>query len=155
MAWSLGALLGLVACESPGSRRIVGPDGSPMAHVHCGADQGECFRIAGELCPSGYEMKPVLSGADGNFLVRCHGAAPVLADAPLATPALVAAAPPTLAPTGSPPPSSRDTERWPPTGEPWPLMYPWPPPETSAAAQPARAATPAPKTPSGTVDLGY
>ena len=44
-----------------------------MAHVHCGSDQGTCFRIAGELCPSGYDIRPVMSSSDGNFLVRCHG----------------------------------------------------------------------------------
>ena len=75
----------LVACQSPGSVRIVGPDGSAMAHVHCGSEQGVCFRIAGELCPTGYDMKPVLSGNDGNFLVRCRAAAtPVVATAPAA-----------------------------------------------------------------------
>src|SRR5258706_2458495 len=69
-------LLGLLACacRSPGSERIVGPDGSAMSHVHCGSEQGECFRIAGELCPGGYELQPVLSGSDGNFLVRCRAA---------------------------------------------------------------------------------
>src|SRR3954466_8720765 len=88
-------LLGLLACacRSPGSERIVGPDGSAMSHVHCGAEQGECFRIAGELCPSGYEMQPVLSGTDGNFLVRCRaaGTSAVAAQcsAPAASPAAV------------------------------------------------------------------
>jgi hypothetical protein len=74
---------------------VIGPDGSAMVHVHCGFDQAACFRIAGELCPSGYEMKPVLSGNDGNFLVRCRSAALVSAAA-----SCPAVAPPT--PTPSP-----------------------------------------------------
>jgi hypothetical protein len=116
-------LAGLVAawltgCASPGAQPIVGPDGSPMAHVHCGAQQGVCFRIAGELCPSGYDMKPVLRGDDGNFLVRCRSA--IVTSAALTCPLPVAA---------SAPPA---------------LMYPWPPPEAGAAAQ--RATTPTPTT---------
>ena len=90
---ALGLLVFVSACRSPGSERIVGPDGSAMAHVHCGSEQGECFRIAGELCPSGYEMHAVLSGSDGNFLVRCRTAAAqavVAACSPASSPAPVA-----------------------------------------------------------------
>ena len=60
----------LAACITPGSERIVGPDGSPMLHVHCGADQSECFRLAGESCPFGYDYAPVYDPKDGNFFVR-------------------------------------------------------------------------------------
>src|SRR5688572_1322853 len=70
---------GLVGCQTPGATRIVGPDGSPMAHVHCGSNQGACFRLAGELCPSGYELQPVLRHSDGNFLIRCRTGAAVAA----------------------------------------------------------------------------
>ena len=149
--------LGLVACQSPGSSRIVGPDGSAMAHVHCGSDQGACFRIAGDLCPTGYEMKPVLSGNDGNFLVRCRaaGAAAVAA----ATPASPApASPPTLAlPAPAPAPqgalsSTRGApgQSWPPSNEPWPAAYPWPAPETSSGVRPVPSGVPGQE-----VDLGY
>jgi hypothetical protein len=104
----------LVGCASPGAQPIVGPDGSPMAHVHCGAQQGVCFRIAGELCPSGYDMKPVLRGDDGNFLVRCRRAN------------VTSAAPTCPLPVAAP--SA--------------LMYPWPPPEAGAAAQRTTKPTP-------------
>ena len=135
---SLGLVaLGLVACQTPGATRIVGPDGSPMAHVHCGGDQGACFRLAGEMCPGGYEMRPVLSGNDGNFLIRCRAA---MANA--ASPACAPVAP-TQALTA---PAQRNStvlnagvtpaQGWPPSSEPWPTAYPWPPPETSAVVAP-------------------
>jgi hypothetical protein len=124
LAGVLGACI--AGCASPGSQPIVGPDGSPMAHVHCGSDQGLCFRIAGELCPHGYDLKPVLSGNDGNFLVRCRS--------PRAL-AQVAPACPLPATASSP------------AG----LMYPWPPPGVSSTA---RSTTPANGS-SGEIDLGY
>lgn len=149
------ATLGLGACRSPGATRIVGPDGSPMAHVHCGAEQGACFRLAGELCPAGYDMKPVLRGSDGNFLVRCRAAAAVAATPPvchppavvsgLAAPAAAVAAAPGVASSTH----AASNDRWPPATEPWPAAYPWPPPETSAGVRPA------PTTPPDEVDLGY
>jgi len=149
-------LLSLVSagagCQSPGSQRIVGPDGSPMAHVHCGVDQGLCFRMAGELCPGGYEMKPVLRSSEGNFLVRCRArSAPVVA-------AACAPAGPTATPTPTPTPTPTAivaTNRtglmdpWPPAAEPAPAAYPWP--QTSAAAR-SPASAPAAQ---GEVDLGY
>lgn len=124
---ALWLAVGLGACTSPGSQRIVGPDGSPMAHVHCGSDQGVCFRIAGELCPSGYDIKPVLSGSDGNFLVRCR--------APRALAQLESSCPLPAAPASTA------------AG----LMYPWPPPGSDAA----RSAPPISRSPSGELDLGY
>ena len=165
-AVGLALWLGLLSgCASPGSERIVGPDGSAMAHVHCGAQQGECFRIAGELCPSGYEMQPVLSGSDGNFLVRCRAAGAAVAAAACAAPAPAPAPPASLAasapsvvasaPSG---PSHRTTgsvaaqDRWPPATEPWPATYPWPPPETNVTAH---APSKTPSTPPGDVDIGY
>ena len=130
----LGVLLGFTwlasaaGCQSPGSQRIVGPDGSPMAHVHCGSDQGVCFRLAGELCPSGYDMQPVLSSSDGNFLVRCRAAgAPIVAaqcpaPSPPATP-VVASRPAATPAVATKAPSPKDV--WPPTAEPSPPAYPW------------------------------
>ena len=155
-ATAIGLSLLLAACQSQGSTRIVGPDGSPMAHVHCGVDQGACFRMAGELCPSGYELKPVLSGNDGNFLVRCRAAGTATLAAQCPTPAAVTASMPTSAPpaaatvaaaSAAPAPA----QSWPPAAEP-PLMYPWPPPESTTAV---RATPKTPKTPPGNVDIGY
>jgi hypothetical protein len=128
------------ACASPAARRIVGPDGSPMAHVSCGSDQAECFRLAGELCPSGYEMQPVLSGNHGNFLVRCRHTAAV---------AYAGAGCPTSA-AATPPAASASNAGWPAASEPWPANYAWPPPETSAGVRQVPA-TPA----GGELDLGY
>jgi len=129
-----------LGCAAPGSQRIVGPDGSEMAHVHCGSDQGTCFRIAGELCPSGYDLQPVLSGSDGNFLVRCRRAKP-------SAPAVAQCAPPAATPVAQKP-----SDVWPPSNEPWPATYPWTAPETSAVVQaPPGAPAKAPIE----IDLGY
>ena len=129
-------------CAAPGATRIVGPDGSPMAHVHCGADQAECFRLAGELCPTGYDMQPVLRGNDGNFLVRCR-AARVVAAAPEAAPPPPC---PTLVVSASADPPRGKSETWPPSGEPWTTANPWQPPGSAGAAK-------APATQE--LDLGY
>ena len=133
----------LAACSSPGSMPIVGPDGSPMAHVHCGSEQGVCFRIAGELCPSGYEMKPVLSGNDGNFLVRCRVATPPVV-------AVQSPAPP--APGATPTSAHAAKETWPSASE---LLNPWPRPEANATAQPALTAPAKSASPQSDVDIGY
>jgi hypothetical protein len=145
---ALGLLaLGVAGCQQPGAYPIVGPDGSQMSHVHCGAEQATCFRLAGELCPGGYDMKPVLSGSDGNFLVRCRASAtpPVAACPSVAVATLVRPVPGTLAS------SSTVSERWPPSNEPWPLMYPWPPPEPTAGVGPAQS----PPAKNKEIDLGY
>lgn len=134
------ALALVTACSSPGARRIVGPDGSPMAHVHCGSEQAECFRLAGELCPGGYDMQPVLTGNHGNFLVRCRGAGAV-AKADASCPAPAAATPAA---------ARASNAGWPATSQPWPADYAWPPPETSAGVHHVPTA-PA----SGEPDLGY
>ncbi|MDF3071551.1 MAG: hypothetical protein K0R38_7152 [Polyangiaceae bacterium] len=143
-AWCLVAALGSldVGCTRPGAQPIVGPDGSPMAHVHCGSDQGACFRLAGEVCPGGYDLQPALTGHDGNFLVRCRAPQPQ-----------VAVAAPCASPSSTPHVAAKPGETWPPSNEPWPATYPWPPPETSAAARPP----PSPGTakPPLEIDLGY
>jgi hypothetical protein len=141
----IGVLLGcgwlsLAACQSPGSQPIIGPDGSAMAHVHCGGDQGLCFRLAGELCPAGYEMKPVLSGDGGNFLVRCRSGAPPV------TAACLTPGSPSSSNVAMHPPGLMDP--WPPAGEPASAAYPWPGPESSAAGRSKPGAT-------GDVDIGY
>jgi hypothetical protein len=140
----LGAWLSAGCATTPGSSAIVGPDGSPMAHVHCGSDQGACFRIAGELCPSGYDMQPVLRGSDGNFLVRCRAARPIVAEA--LPPAPAQAVCPTLVVEAA---QAKSTQRWPPAAEPWPAANPWPRNENKTGAA-ASSAAPAPE-----VDLGY
>jgi len=159
----LAPLLAL-GCRSPGAARIVGPDGSAMAHVHCGRDQAACFRLAGGLCPTGYEMKPVLTGQDGNFLLRCRDAgqsrlsacpAPAAVEAPaLTTPAAPRAAAPVafVTPRAARPSSPNDV--WPPAAEPWSaeLLYPWPPAAANATAQPN---PPTPQGDGGQVDIGY
>jgi hypothetical protein len=140
----LGTLISVLAlvlagCGSPGSQRIVGPDGSQMSHVHCGSEQSVCFRIAGELCPNGYEIKPVLNGNDGNFLVRCRTAAPV-----------VAVQCPTPPPPRSPSTSTRSAQQaWPAVSE---LLNPWPRPETNAIAPTAPTK---PGSTQGDFDIGY
>jgi hypothetical protein len=148
---ALVVVLGMSGCREPGSTRIVGPDGSRMSHVHCGSDQGECFRIAGELCPGGYDMKPVMRGSDGNFLVRCRAAgAPVVAQAPPPATTLSLRAAPDVSPARPTLSASRAPgDAWPPATEPWPAAYPWGPPEQSTSPRPVSPA------PSGEVDLGY
>jgi hypothetical protein len=137
---SLGLVaLGLWGCQTPGATRIVGPDGSPMAHVHCGGDQGACFRLAGEMCPGGYEMRPVLSRNDGNFLIRCRSAVASAAAPAACAPAAPAPAMAAVTPRNGTVRSAGAASKqgWPPSSEPWPSAYPWPPPETSAVAAPA------------------
>ena len=126
-----------------------------MAHVHCGSDQGACFRLAGDLCRGGYDMKPVLSSSDGNFLIRCRAATAVAAAAVCPTPAPSAAAlalPAARVATSGAAVSTTaaGSQSWPPATEPWPDAYPWPPPETSAVVAPL------PAQPAGQeIDLGY
>ena len=132
----LGLLLVAAGCvEPPGATRIVGPDGTRLLHVHCGADQVACFQIAGAQCPQGYDLSPVFDPRDGNFLVRCREPqpAPVMARAPTPTPA--------------PSPSPATTVSWPPAEVAKPTE-PWP---THAASD----LPPAPRNANGTVDLGY
>jgi hypothetical protein len=132
---ALTAVVLASGCASPGSQSIIGPDGSRMAHVHCGSDQGSCFRIAGQLCPAGYELQPVLAGSDGNYLVRCRAARRTVS-----------------AVCPAPPSTIRARDPWPPSAEPWPAAYPWNAPETSAAVQ---APQPAPAPAPAEIDLGY
>lgn len=108
-----------------------------MAHVHCGSDQGSCFRLAGELCPTGYDLSPVLSGSDGNFLVRCRAKPRV---------------PPVTACVAPTPTAQKPRDAWPPANEPWPATSPWKAPETSAQVQRPPAA---PATAPVEIDLGY
>jgi hypothetical protein len=122
------SLVGLAAlgCTATGWQRIVGPDGSPMAHVRCGADQGTCFRLAGELCPSGYHLQPALAGHDGNFLVRCRAPKAVVV--------------PTVTCSGNAPQVI--------------ATYPWPSPTASAVRREPPTTQPTTQAPLE-IDLGY
>ncbi|MEP7049667.1 MAG: hypothetical protein ABJB12_04910 [Pseudomonadota bacterium] len=129
--------LALSCVETPGAQRIVGPDGTHMLHVHCGDDQAACFQLAGESCPSGYDLSPIFDPRDGNFLVRCR-------NPPLTGTVTIARTAPTVEATKRLPPA--------PEGAPWPPAEvalpsePWPAP-SSASAPPPRATT--------SVGIGY
>src|SRR5437868_1547090 len=100
----------MTSCRPPGYDRIVGPDGNAMLHVHCGREQGECFRMAGEQCPYGYEIQPVYSANEGNFLVRCRPAVAIVTNT----------APGTTLATQYPGAPRRSTQQgWPPASGPW------------------------------------
>ncbi len=126
--------------EAPGAERIVGPDGTHMLHVHCGDEQVACFQLAGESCPSGYDLSPIFDPHDGNFLVRCRN------------PPLTATV--TIAPTPAPAEPAAHAHGSP-TKEPWPPAEvalptePWPEPSS------ANTLPPAPRTATGAVDIGY
>ncbi len=127
----LGLLFLSFGCvEPPGAERILGPDGTPMLHVHCADEQVACFQMAGERCPHGYDLSPIFDPHDGNFLVRCRE-------------------PQTLSVAAAGP----GPNRWSPTevarpSEPWPA--PAPTPAQSSAPPPAPSAN------SGVdIDIGY
>jgi len=123
--------------EPPSATRIVGPDGTRMLHVHCGAEQVACFRIAGERCPQGYDLSPVFDPHDGNFLVRCR--------APQASPTVVIASSPSPRPNLNP--AAAVSDRWPPAEVATPTE-PWP---SQASSEPPRQTGRL----GGPVDLGY
>jgi hypothetical protein len=137
--------------RAPRARTIVGPDGSDMLHVSCGADQGACFELAGQHCPDGYRLSAIFAPASNNFLVRCqssrHLAEVVPAESVAPSPSVV----PRTAEPVSPPSAS-----WPPPPQPWPNTNPWAAPSPQANAN--TAATPLPETvrlPNGQIDIGY
>lgn len=141
MHFGLAVVLGLaplvVSCvEAPGTERIVGPDGTHMLHVHCGDEQAACFQLAGENCPSGYDLSPIFDPHDGNFLVRCRN------------PPLTGTV--TIAPTERAREPSKPAAKvaWPPAEVALP-SEPWPEP-SSASAPPA-----GPRTAAGAVGIGY
>ncbi len=146
----IAAAVALAGCvETSEVVPIVGPDGAPMLHVSCGANEARCYQLAGRTCPFGYAIARTAGSALGNFLVRCRaGATP-------AYPASVLARNPYTAPgvptTGSP--YAAATQAYP-VLEPNPYA---PPPATSAAAPVATASAsvvampPAPATPGARV----
>jgi hypothetical protein len=78
-----------------------------MLHVSCGSDESRCYALAGEHCPTGYDLART-GAAAGNFLVRCRTASVPLpqsgptAALPFYAPMSPAPAPVTTAP-GYPP----------------------------------------------------
>lgn len=46
-----------INCGSGADYIIVNsPNGTPAAYISCKRNQGDCFRIAGEVCPHGYDI---------------------------------------------------------------------------------------------------
>ena len=154
--WALG-LWGLAACATPGAEPIIGPDGAPMLFVHCGADQSQCFRLAGERCPKGYDFAPVHDPKAGNFFVRCRREIAV-------APAPASPAPATVQTFTAPShPSAPRAETSSPAQSDWPpgvvgrATEPWQSPAQPAASSgaPAGGLPPTPRTQLGEVDIGY
>jgi hypothetical protein len=138
--WLVRAALSLVlltpgCAKPPGAAPIVGPDGTHMLHVHCAGEQAACFQIAGDRCPRGYDLSPILDPHDGNFLVRCREQ--------LVSSVVISSRP--VAPNHNP--AATVSDRWPPAEVATP-SEPWP---TNAASEPP----PAPRNESGAVDIGY
>jgi len=134
--WLARAGLSLVllapgCAQPPGAAPIVGPDGTRMLHVHCAGEQAACFRIAGDRCPHGYDLSPILDPHDGNFLVRCRE--------PLVSSVVIA----NRAPAPNHSPAAVVSDRWPPAEVATPTET-WPAPPAGE-----------PRAPSGVVDIGY
>ena len=89
------AALGLVGCAAPARAVPVrGPDGDPnWVSISCKGDPTDCEALAGESCPSGYDIAPTSYATNpgplhpsgsytkigggpvwtGHVLVKCHG----------------------------------------------------------------------------------
>lgn len=169
-AFVLVGVLVSASCSEPRAVPIVGPDGSRMFHVSCGRHEAECYRLAGESCPYGYDVGRTLSGG-GNMLVRCRRpmqqpvypvartSAPAVPAAP-APPARTGATPPPPAPApvtgGAAAPSAPSSA---------PPAPPAPPPSSSATLPSASSVPWPPRVPvvrkhpgaikPGQVDVGY
>jgi hypothetical protein len=175
MLESVVFLAASTGCMSPTAYPIVGPDGSRMLHVSCGADEGRCFQLAGESCPLGYEMYAVHPPRGDTFLVRCRSAAvaqqPVSPGSqaggwqtahPSRYPAPAATAPATASASPPRPSTSHETAPWPPTGEadtvsPWPTaaVKAVPPGAAPATGSATGAARPGSGLPGSPDDIGY
>jgi hypothetical protein len=127
-SWFALALLSLLAgaCLQPaGADRIIGPDGTQMLHVHCGNEQVECFQLASELCPRGYDLSPIFDPHDGNFLVRCKSPT---------QPSAIASVAPSVPAQPEQPAAARQTRQCPPEEA-------WPPSEVATPTEPWPAAS--------------
>jgi len=153
--WVLG-LLALVGCATPGVEPIIGPDGAPMLFIHCGTDQSQCFRLAGERCPNGYDFAPVHAEKAGNYFVRCRREV-ALESAPSRAAAPPAAQTFAVPSHSSAPPASTGTQSdWPPgvvgrATEPWQSQAP----PAASGGVPTGGLPPTPRTQLGEVDVGY
>lgn len=153
----LGLLLACAACAvQPVAYPIVGPDGTQMLHVNCGADEGRCFQLAGQSCPYGYDMYAVHPPSGETFLVRCHYAAQQVAkptwQAPPRVESATASAPPEATVRSNP---SREASTWPPTGE-ADTVSPWPTAGSKSTVPAAgSAAPPLSGLPGSPDDIGY
>ncbi len=134
-------LLGL-GCSEPRAVPIIGPDGSHMLHVSCGARQGECYRLAGEYCPNGYDVGRTIGG-EGNMLVRCR--APMVEPV---YPVMQYGAPaPAAAPTGAYVPPLRPS--------PYTQQQVASPAPSESAPVPSASSLPRPANPYGDKDYGF
>jgi hypothetical protein len=150
----LAGVLLVLGCSEPRAVPIIGPDGTRMFHVSCGSHEAECYRLAGERCPYGYELGRTIAGGD-NMLVRCRTpiqqpvyptaeyrpAPPPAPPAPVTGVATLPSTPPEpSAPAPAPSASASPLPR--------PSSVPWPPRVPVVPTQPGRVQP-------GTLDLGY
>lgn len=93
-----------VSCASdPKVSPIVGPDGTGMFHLSCSSQESRCFEMAGERCPTGYDLSRIQQGRD-TFLLKCRAPGQIPASSTWATRADLAPSP-----YGAPPPSPSST----------------------------------------------
>lgn len=144
-------------CTQPRVVPIIGPDGSRMLHVSCGDREGECYRLAGEHCPYGYDVGRTIAGS-GNMLVRCRTPAyssPRPAYTAYAATPVPANATPTPAYTATSTPGYTATPA-PAYGAAAYGTSPAPPPSATGAAAPAPSGSAASAQPKSVpFDLGY
>ena len=114
--------LAFLGCSArpPVAVPIVGPDGVPMLHVSCEANEASCYRIAGQYCPTGYAIDAT---PGGNFLVRCRAPAPAWSPRPVS--AALAPSPYAIQETVQPWPTKPE----PLAPSPYPPLRPGPPAE--------------------------
>jgi len=83
MRYVMAVVAVLLAGCSSRIHTVRGPDGNAWTAINCSRrNQTNCFKRAGQLCPSGYDVAPE-SGIAGNMLIRCrHEAAQQSAQMP-------------------------------------------------------------------------
>src|SRR5262245_32374587 len=111
----------LVGCVQPSVRPIVGPSGDATLFISC-SDTGQCYQLAGQSCPNGYDIQRAHGAAVESYLVHCK--APTQAQ-----PVYYSARP-----AYSPPPQQQQ-QAWAPSpaAQPWAQSAPPPPPAPDAA----------------------
>ncbi|HEU5077320.1 MAG TPA: hypothetical protein VFU02_24180 [Polyangiaceae bacterium] len=122
----------LSGCVQPSVRPIVGPSGSPTLFISC-AETGQCYELAGQSCPNGYDIQRAPSATVESYLVHCRSApAPEQPTYYSAAPAYSQPAPQQA---WAPSPSSG-------TPQPWAQSAPPPPPAPDAAQNAAASGAP-------------